>query len=109
MDQEAVRQALYKLSAGFKDLGDALAEHDPAGKTQTEREIDLMLEFNRPSGKGLTQEEASKACKKHGFFPQTVGGWARGGWLETRTDGLRYITGAGRTWVEDHGRKVPAV
>jgi hypothetical protein len=107
VEQEAVRQALLKIAAGIKDLADAFAPVDPSAKTQTERDIDLMLEFNRPVGKGLTQEEASNACKKHGFTPQTVGAWARGGWLKTsKDDGLRYLTGEGRKWIEENGGAV---
>jgi hypothetical protein len=38
---------------------------------------------------------------KHGFAPQTAGGWARGDWIETRDDGRRYITERSRQWVAE--------
>ncbi len=110
MEPQAVRQALLKIAAGFSDLAEAFAPVDHKGKTQTQREIDLMLEFNRSIGQGLTQEAASNACKKHGFTPQTVGAWARGGWLKTdQDDGLRYLTDEGRKWIKEHGGTVPPV
>ena len=108
MEQHAVRQALLKIAAGFTELAEAFAPADPGAKTQTEREIDLLLEFNRPAGQGLTQEAASNACKKHGFTPQTVGAWARGGWLRTdKEDGLRYLTDDGRKWITENGGTIP--
>jgi hypothetical protein len=110
MNQTAVRQALQKIATGFQELADAFAPVDSEAKTQDERDIELMLEFNRPAGQGLTQEQASAACKRHGYSPQTVGAWARGGWLVTvKSDGLRYLTDQGRDWITEHGGTVPAV
>ncbi|WP_263654863.1 hypothetical protein [Nonomuraea aurantiaca] len=38
--------------------------------------------------------------QRHGFAPQTTGGWARGDWAEIRDDGLRYLTAKSHTWLE---------
>ena len=104
MDMNAVRQALYAIANGLKDLGDALAEVPTDAQTKEQREIALLLEFNRPAGQGLTQEEASKACKKHGFTPQTVGAWARADFLVTnKTEDRRYLTDQGRKWLKERG------
>jgi hypothetical protein len=42
--------------------------------------------------------EASALFRKHGFAPQTAGGWARGDWIEVHDDGRRYITERSRGW-----------
>jgi hypothetical protein len=71
------------------------------GLSKREREALLMAEFDRVLGHGLTRSEASEACRRYGFSPQVVGGWARGGWLETNeVDGLRYVSDRGRNWLK---------
>ena len=47
-------------------------------------------------GQGLTQAAVSLTWKRLGLTPQTVGAWARAGWLKMREDGLRYLTDEGR-------------
>lgn len=49
--------------------------------------------------RGLRQEEASALFKRHGFAPQTTGGWARGDWIEIAGDGLRYLTDESHEWL----------
>ncbi len=55
------------------------------------------------SGDGLTHQEALRACKRHGFTPQTVGAWVRGAHREIRNDDLRYLGDEGRRQIEKHG------
>jgi len=52
-------------------------------------------------GRGLTRAEASALFRKHGLAPQTAGGWARGDWIESRDDGLRYLTERSRRWLSE--------
>lgn len=109
MDSEAVRQALHTVANGLKALGDALVDDPTDGKSKQEREIDLLLEFDQPAGQGLTQAAASKACKKHGFTPQTVGAWARAEFIVTNKDEdppRRYLTDHAREWLKDKGVKL---
>ena len=49
--------------------------------------------------RGLSRGEASALFRKHGFAPQTAGGWARSAWIETRPDGRRYVTESSRRWL----------
>lgn len=105
-DNTALIAALRKIGAGIQDVIDALDDEGGAEKTKTEREIALMKEFDRSPGDGLTQVEAVRACKRHGFAPQTVGAWARGGYLEIRNDDLRYLTKEGRHWLEEQSADV---
>ena len=51
--------------------------------------------------RGLSRAEASALFRKHGFAPQTAGGWARSDWIETRPDGLRYVTESSRRWLAE--------
>jgi hypothetical protein len=105
-DNTALIAALRKIGAGIQDLIGALDDEGGAEKTKTEREIALMKEFDRSPGDGLTQVEAVRACKRHGFTPQTVGAWVRGGYLEIRNDELRYLTKEGRRWLEEQGADI---
>ncbi len=105
-DTTALIAPLRKIAAGVQDLIDVLDGNSTTGETQQEREIALSKEFDRAPGAGLTREEASRACKRHGFMPQTVGAWAQGGYLEIRGDGLRYLGEKGRGWLEEHGVEV---
>jgi hypothetical protein len=43
--------------------------------------------------------DARALFRKHGSAPQTAGGWARSGWIETRPDGRRYVTESSRQWL----------
>jgi hypothetical protein len=51
--------------------------------------------------RGLSRAEASALFRKHGFVPQTSGGWAQGGRIETRADERRYLTGQSHAWLAE--------
>jgi hypothetical protein len=83
------------IAKGFEELADAIA---PASErpAAAERSLALLLEW---AERGLTRSEASALFRKHGFAPQTAGGWARGEWIETRGDGRRYLGRRSREWL----------
>jgi hypothetical protein len=83
-----VAAALRQIARGFEALAAAVA-----GESDQPSEALRALAVLREWGdRGLTRAEASALFRKHGFAPQTAGGWARGDWIESREDGLRYIT-----------------
>lgn len=101
-DRVEVSAALRQIARGFTALADAVAD-DAAPRE--ERELAVLREWGE---RGLTRDEAIALFRQHGFAPQTSGGWVRGGWLETRADGLRYLTQRSQSWVAqqqeyDHG------
>ena len=67
-----------------------------------ERYRRLMSEWGH---RGLTREEAIALFRKHGFSPQASGGWARGAWIETHTDGRRYLTQRSQDWLAARERE----
>jgi hypothetical protein len=96
-DQSEIATALRTISKGFAQLAEAIAapaEQPKAG----ERERALLREWG---GRGLSRAQASVLFRKHGFAPQTAGGWARGDWIETREDGLRYVTERSQRWLAE--------
>lgn len=105
-DTAALIAALRKIAVGVQDVIDVLGNEGAAEKTKKEREIALLKEFDRGSGDGLTRGEAVRACKRHGFTPQTVGAWARGAYIEIKDDDLRYMGREGRRWLEENGVEV---
>jgi hypothetical protein len=102
IDGKTLAAAMRNLARGLTDAALVL-EGTPTADDETQRRVDLLREFDRPDGQGLTQAEASLACKRHGRVPLTVGAWARAGWVELRTDGLRYLTPTGRTRMAELG------
>lgn len=48
---------------------------------------------------GLSSDEVRQLLRKHGFSAQADGGWARGDWIETKPDGLRYLTRRSMEWI----------
>jgi hypothetical protein len=83
-----VAAALRQIARGFEALAEAVAP--PSDQPRKEiRSLALLREW---ADRGLTRAEASELFRKHGFAPQTAGGWARGDWIETGDDGRRYIT-----------------
>jgi hypothetical protein len=83
-----VAAALRQIARGYEALAAAVA-----GELDQPSEALRALAVLREWGdRGLTRAEASALFRKHGFAPQTAGGWARGDWIESRDDGLRYIT-----------------
>jgi hypothetical protein len=103
VDQREVAAALRQISRGFEALARAVAPDDQEPSAQ-DRYRAVLEEW---SGRGLTREETSALLRRHGFAPQAAGGWARGGWTETRPDGLRYLTPRSTRWLaeggDDHG------
>jgi hypothetical protein len=97
-----IAAALRVISRGFADLATAMegAAEAPAAE---ERYRAVLAEWGE---RGLSREQASALLRKHGFAPQAAGGWARGDWITTRDDGLRYLTERSRRWLReqaDHG------
>jgi len=87
--------ALRQISRGFAALADAVAcPPDEASTEQRYRRV--IVEWGE---RGLTRAETSALFRKHGFAPQASGGWARGDWMETRTDGRRYLTQRSLEWL----------
>jgi hypothetical protein len=94
-DRKTQAAALRAVARGLTDAA-AILDATPTDDTRQQRETFLLGEFDQADGHGLTREAASFACKQYGFSPQTSGAWARSGWIETRDDGLRYLTDEGR-------------
>jgi hypothetical protein len=89
--------ALRQIGRGFDALADAISDSS-AQDPEPVRAADLLEEWGE---RGLTRAEASALFRKHGFAPQTAGGWARSEWIETRPDGLRYVTESSRRWLAE--------
>jgi hypothetical protein len=90
-----IARALRLIARGFEDLAAAVAgDVSP----ESERVAAVLREWG---DRGLTRSEASSLFRKHGFVPQTAGGWARGDWIKTRSDGLRYVTERSREWLAE--------
>ena len=87
--------ALRQISRGFEALAMAV---DPAPEAEQVRALALLREWG---DRGLSRPEASALFRKHGFAPQTAGGWARADWIETRADDRRYLTAASHQWVAE--------
>jgi hypothetical protein len=90
-----IAAALRQIARGFAALADAVAGA-PGRPPQEARAANLLREWG---DRGLSRGEASALFRKHGFAPQTAGGWARSQWTETRPDGRRYITDSSRQWL----------
>jgi hypothetical protein len=93
---EEVAAALRQIARGFAALADAVAS-TPGQSPQQDRAANLLREWG---DRGLSRSEASALFRKHGFAPQTAGGWARSAWIETRPDG-RYVTESSRRWLAE--------
>jgi hypothetical protein len=92
---EEVAAALRQIAKGFAALADAVVS-TPGQPPQQDRAASLLREWG---DRGLSRGEASALFRKHGFAPQTAGGWARSDWIETRPDGRRYVTESSRRWL----------
>jgi hypothetical protein len=90
--------ALRQVERALGALADAL-EGAAAAPTTEERTRAVLQEWR---DRGLTREQASALFRRHGFAPQTGGGWARGDWIEQRPDGLRYVTERSRRWLQEN-------
>ncbi|MEV4173447.1 hypothetical protein [Nonomuraea sp. NPDC049709] len=96
MDVPKIQSSLRLIARGLEELAAALGDEQEAG--EDERTARVIQEWGR---RGLTQKEASALFQRHGFAPQTTGGWARGEWVEIGDDGLRYLTAKSHTWLEE--------
>lgn len=94
--QREVAAALRQIGRGFEALAAAIEEEgEPVSSEDRYRAV--LVEWGE---RGLTREQASALLRRHGFAPQAAGGWARGDWIETRGDGLRYLTDRSHQWVQ---------
>jgi hypothetical protein len=94
-----VSAAIRQIAKGFEALADAVASAADE-RPEAKRALALLREWG---DRGLTRPEASALFRKHGFAPQTAGGWARSDWIESRRDGLRYVTDRSRRWLAEQG------
>jgi hypothetical protein len=92
-----VAAALREIAKGFEALARAVAG-DESAPPEEERIRALLTDWGE---RGLARAEASALFRKHGFAPQTAGGWARGDWIEMRGDGLRYVTERSKRWLAE--------
>ena len=95
--QVEIAAALRRIARGFDALADAVAG---SGDDTLERQMSVIREWGE---RGLDRDEVRALFREHGFAPQTSGGWARGDWIETRADGLRYLTARSLRLLEDEG------
>jgi len=94
---EDIAAALRQIARGFDALADAIAR----GPDQPPESVRMAAVLHEWGDRGLSRAEASALFRKHGFAPQTSGGWARGDRIETRADGRRYLTGRSHTWLAE--------
>jgi hypothetical protein len=92
-----VAAAIRQIARGFDALAESIARR-PDQPPESARTAALLREWD---DRGLTRSEASALFRRHGFAPQTAGGWTRGDWIQTRSDGRRYITDRSRTWLAE--------
>jgi hypothetical protein len=92
-----VAAALRQIARGFDALAESIAR-SPDQPPESARTEALLNEWG---DRGLTRSQASALFRRHGFAPQTAGGWTRGDWIQTRSDGRRYITDRSRTWLAE--------
>jgi hypothetical protein len=97
MEIDRIAVALRDIGRGLTALADAL-EARPDAPTEEDRQHALMSDWGR---RGLTRPQTSELFRRHGFSPQAAGGWARGGWMELRPDGLRYLTARSLHWLDE--------
>jgi len=92
-----VAAAIRQIARGFEALADSITRN-PDQPPESARTAVLLREWG---DRGLTRSEASALFRSHGFAPQTAGGWTRGDWIQTRSDGRRYITDRSRIWLAE--------
>jgi hypothetical protein len=92
-----VAAALREIAKGFDALARAVAGDEPPA-AEEERIRALLTDWG---DRGLARAEASALFRKHGFAPQTAGGWARSDWIEMGDDGLRYVTERSKRWLAE--------
>src|SRR5262245_7495529 len=95
--REDVAAALRQIARGFEALADAVAA-DPGEPPEPVRAAALLRAWG---DRGLSRAGAGRRCRRPAFAPRCAGGWAGADWMETRADGLRYITEGSRRWVAE--------
>ena len=90
-----IAAALRQIARGFGMLADAVTRVE-GQPVESARAAALLREWG---DRGLSRTEASALFRKHGFAPQTAGGWARADWIELRSDGRRYVTESSCEWL----------
>jgi hypothetical protein len=90
-----IAAALRQIARGFGMLADAVAREE-GQPPESARAAALLREWG---DQGLNRTEASVLFRRHGFAPQTAGGWTRADWIEMRSDGRRYVTKSSREWL----------
>lgn len=94
VDRARLQAGLRLIARGLDEIAAALDGPEEAG--ELERMARVIRDWGR---RGLRKEEASALFKRHGFAPQTTGGWARGDWIEIGADGLRHLTPKSHEWL----------
>lgn len=94
-DLIAIATALRQVGRGLDALADALSGV-PVEPSQDERYRAAITEWGE---RALTGPESIALLRKHGFAPQAVGGWIKGGWMEAGEDGLRRMTARSQEWL----------
>jgi hypothetical protein len=97
VDRNEIAAALRQIGRGFEALARAVAE-DETSAAPDQRYLAALRQWG---DRGLTRDQATTLLRRHGFAPQAVGGWARGDWIETRDDGLRYLTVRSHRWLAE--------
>lgn len=97
MDRARVQAGLRLIARGLEEIATGLG--DPEAADDRARTARVIREWGR---RGLTQQQASALFKRHGFAPQTTGGWKRGDWLRIGEDGLRYLTAKSQDWLAEY-------
>jgi hypothetical protein len=101
MDRIRMQAGLRLIARGLEEVAAGLGDDEDAD--ESERTARVIREWGRA---GLTQQQASALFRRHGFAPQTTGGWKRGDWIAIGDDGLRYLTAKSHDWLT--GREAEA-
>lgn len=99
MDRSRMQAGLRLIARGLEEIAAGLGDEEEAD--EPERTARVIQEWGRA---GLTQQQASALFRKHGFAPQTTGGWTRGDWVEIGPDGLRYLTDKSHDWLAERDK-----
>lgn len=89
-----IAAATRQIARALEALADAIVDGSDR-QPESVRARALLREWG---DRGLDRRQASALFRKHGFAPQTAGGWARSDWIATR-DGRRYVTESSRRWL----------